>query len=671
MFTPIPGGSSIVIEGITCHIPPIGHGCHADTGDIQPTDIIKRSTKKEEQFWERVALPENFENRVKVEAKRQEMDKDYSDPSLDNFRIQEWRRRIYGCHFWNNGQLVYLTGLHYFYLNYWRLPQGFPDFRIIDLEKAYLWQYNVEDPKSYGMIEVRKRRDGKSFFAGCMLFECLSRTRKLEGGIISFNKEAAEEMFSKTVVSPFKTLPSFFIPVWDSNSTLKSDIRFNVAAKKGKNNILNTDDDELGSWLTYMDSKPRAYDGHQLKRCVVDEVAKTEVDCIGRHLTIKYCCTDHTGAIVGKILYTSTVEEIGVKRRFDKMWGENDQLRRLPIPDSIKRSGELCCFFMPAFRSGRYDKYGYGNDKAEKQRIEENREHLRDSESDLIADMRKNPFDVIQAFRITSNTCHFDQAKLHNRIDEIGWADLIERGDMVWENGVPLTKSLFIPNKQGKFWIPKGFKFDSETDCNNVVKRGNSYWPGNTSKYTCGLDGFDHNLTEDNRKSNAALYVLKRHNPMNPSGLYDRAFVLEYVTRPATAAIMYDDVMKVCFYFGCALLFENNKPGIGNYFKGNKCTAFLIHLDDYKEPGIPCTPQNKQTGVDIIEEHIHNHLDKVYYKRVIQSWIRFNVNDTQKEDESMGSMWTLFSDRYKIIKRDISSNLRPITDYVRKYKITA
>jgi hypothetical protein len=687
VFNPIPDGSSIILEGITCYIPPFGIGCHSETGVLKPTDIIKRSSRKEEQYWERTLLPKDFEKKALIEKKKDEEikaaekraaeaanrlveDVGYSDPDLDAFRIQEWHRRMYGVWFWNNGVPVYITGLHYFYLNYWHLDSGYPDFRIIDLEKAYVWQVVVEDPKAVGMIEVRKRRDGKSFFAGCMLFESLSRTKgTIEGGIISYNKDSASEFFSKTMVSPFKRLASFFVPVWDTSSTLKSDITFTQPSIKGRNNNIHNNGQELGSYLTFMDSKPKAYDGHKLKRLVVDEVFKTEVDCFKRHLTVKYCATDHTGAITGKILYTSTVEEIGVKFKGDKFWAQNDQLRRLPVSDSVVRGGELYCFFMPAYRSGKYDKYGYCDESKEKQRIKDSQRQYEDSESDLIADMRKNPFDVIQAFRITSNTCHFPQSKLHERIDEIGWTNIVSRGDLVWNNSEPLTKVNFIPNKNsGKFYICTGFKFEDEKDANNVMKRGNSYQPANTAKYVMGLDPYDHDITEDNRKSNAAFYVFKKHNPMKPNDPYNRAFVMEYVYRPATAALMYDDVLKACFYFGCQLLFESNKPGVRTYFRDKGCGSFLIQLDDYKDAGIPANPANKQAGVDLIEEYINENLDKVYFKRLIQSWIKFNINDTQKEDETMASMWTLWADKYKIIKRD-PGKLRPITDYVKKYKI--
>ena len=62
----------MVLEGITCHIPPLGMGCHSETGEVKPTDIIKRAGGKEEQYWERVELPKDFEKKALIEKKKDE-----------------------------------------------------------------------------------------------------------------------------------------------------------------------------------------------------------------------------------------------------------------------------------------------------------------------------------------------------------------------------------------------------------------------------------------------------------------------------------------------------------------------------------------------------------------------------------------------------------------------
>ena len=143
MFKKIQGGSKVIVMNLECWIPPVGMGCHSATFEIAPTDVIKRSNKPSEQYWEAQPLPDDWEDRLDEERReralrdRQGLDNDYTDPQLDAIREREWRRRLYGVWFWNNGVPTYLTGLNYFYLNYWQLDIGLPYFRLIDLEYFY------------------------------------------------------------------------------------------------------------------------------------------------------------------------------------------------------------------------------------------------------------------------------------------------------------------------------------------------------------------------------------------------------------------------------------------------------------------------------------------------------------------------------------------------------
>lgn len=668
MFTPIKDGSVITIEGVECYIPPYGFGTHSETAELKAVDIIKRSGKKEEQYWERQTLPEDFEALVLVEKKRQEEDPDFTDPSLDLIRSREWHRRLYGCWLWNNGTPIYLTGLHYFYLNYWPLDTGYPDFRIIDLEKAYLWQYIVEDPKAIGMIEVRKRRDGKSLFAGCMLFECISRTKKALGGIQSKTDGDAAAFFAKAIVSQFKELPSFFIPVWDtsSGSTPKGSLSFQRPSVKGKLASLNMRGDELKSLIDFRNSKPNAYDGEKTKRLILDESGKVQTNVVDRHLILRHCCLDHKRRVIGKMLITSTVEEIGVRFKFDQLWAESDQLHRLSTDQ--KRNGDLYCFFMPADRAGDYDKYGQPYQKETLQGIMADRDFEKNNPDKLIKMMRKEPLSVIEAFRISTDFCHYNSIKINDRIDELSSAtNIITRVNLTWENGVQCSKVIMDASPNGRWHICTGFQFDDEKDCNNVIKRGNSFEPGNVTKFTGGLDPYDHSQTEDHRRSNAACLIRKKHNPYKEKDPYNKAFIVKYKYRQDTAPLMYDDILKTCFYFGTPILFENQKNGIQKYFEERGCLSFLIHLPDYKEPGIPSTEDNKRFGVDLTEELINNDLDKVYFIDLLEEWLRFDINKTQIFDLSMAAMWCLVGDKQKVYKRD-PGKLRPISDYVKKYK---
>jgi hypothetical protein len=222
------------------------------------------------------------------------------------------------------------------------------------------------------------------------------------------------------------------------------------------------------------------------------------------------------------------------------------------------------------------------------------------------------------------------------------------------------------PSPNGRWHVPTGFKFE-EKEINNVVKRGNSFEPGNITKYIGGLDPYDHNQTEDNRRSNAAFFLRKRHDPFKESDPYNKAFVLKYKYRQDTASLMYNDILMTCFYSGSPMLFESQKNGVQKYFEERGCLSFLVHLPDYKEPGIPSSEENKRYGVNLTEELINNDLDKVYYSDLLEEWLKFEISNTQKYDLSMAAMWCLVADRDKVYKRD-PAKLRPISDYIKKFK---
>ena len=84
-------------------------------------------------------------------------DEYYINQYLEEFRSQEFDRIENGFWFINKGNPVYITGAHYFYLNWWELNTGYPDFRDTDRQLFYFWEYIKEDDNCYGILEITKR----------------------------------------------------------------------------------------------------------------------------------------------------------------------------------------------------------------------------------------------------------------------------------------------------------------------------------------------------------------------------------------------------------------------------------------------------------------------------------------------------------------------------------
>ena len=64
--------------------------------------------------------------------------------------------------------------------------------------------------------------------------------------------------------------------------------------------------------------------------------------------------------------------------------------------------------------------------------------------------------------------------------------------------------------------------------------------------------------------SNGALHGLTKFNMDDaPSN----EFFLEYVARPQTAEIFFEEVLMACVFYGMPILIENNKPRLLYHFK--------------------------------------------------------------------------------------------------------
>ena len=219
MYWEIQQGKSIDIQGLHCKIPPPGFVVNMVTGKLEEREIYSRSDIPEEQYWERLSLPIWYKDTIKrweaYDRKKKEDDPEFYDEQLEQFKAQEWDRRLNGFWFMNNGVPTYITGMHYLFMQWWMIDIGYPKFRVIDLEYFYFLQYVIEDPNCYGMLEICKRRNGKTYRAGVFVYEYVTRTKRTQAGIQSKTVPDAKKVFSKSVVGPFKKLPKFFRPEYD------------------------------------------------------------------------------------------------------------------------------------------------------------------------------------------------------------------------------------------------------------------------------------------------------------------------------------------------------------------------------------------------------------------------------------------------------------------------
>jgi hypothetical protein len=667
MYKKVEKGKLEVVQSIECWIPPVGFGVDRITGNLVNVGVYSRSPKKSEQKWERVLLPSDYDKKRLKEQARQSQDEDYFDSELEAIREKHWMYRRCGFWFMNNGVATYITGTHWYYLNWCVTNVGYMEYRNTDRKIFYCLRSIEDDPRAGGLVYVSRRRGGKTYISGAWMLDRVSLGLDKIGGIQSKTDEDAKLVFNKTIVNYFVNLPHFFKPIYDTSQGLrpKKELRFFKPTIKGKNSDDMLIGDELRSVINFGSSESFHYDGNALYAYILDEFGKPQRSNVWDTWNIVRYCMDQDGRWVGKAFVTSTVEDLKVTGKGPKdIWMNSDQSKR---DENGRTTSGMYRLFFGAHESTFFDEYGNEDSLKGMTYYTNMRKGFENDTRQLSSIIRKNPFTIDEAFRVDGDECIYDAMILNDRLDKLGWTDnATERGEFVWENGERDTKVLWKPSKNGHWhvcWLPK-----DEGETNKIIKRGDSYYPNNNMNFVMGVDPFDHKITEDGRMSNGAGIVLRKKTPINEGDPYSRAFVAKYCHRPDLPGTYYEEILKAAVYFGCEILYENNKAGIMDYFEQRGYGDFMMWLPDRQKPGIAASDVSKQFGAELTDAYIRESTDKIFFKELIIDWLEFKVDKSTAYDLAMSAMWCLVGEAAKTTKKDLTA-VREVGEYFRANKI--
>lgn len=628
----------MIIQDVECWVPPPGFvfDRHPEVRDMVAVPIYSRSEKKEEQYWEIPPEPENYKAKRRKEKHIQEGSKgrnyvdakpDHYDPELTAYINQEWFRRMNGFWFMNNGVPTYLTGVHYFYLAHWVLNTGKVDFRWPDLQYFYFWASCFEDPRCLGMINFANRQSGKSFRAGCILYELISRTRSVSGGIQSKNEKDAGVFYTKCVTTPLGKLKDFFIPVYDKQLGLdsKSKLRFFRKTASGDEKI-EYDDNPLESEIDFRESSARAYDNTTLKLCVEDEFGKLEAEhsLLERHSTVKWCLF----AVDGKFLYCTTVEDMSSGkciRESNELFMQSDPLVR---PANNQTESGLYRFRLPAYETFKFDKYGMA--------LSGCREMLQSQADVFLAKgdyigyasfKRKQPFSDSDIFRVSAKAPIWDIIKISDQLNALTLIEpelLRVSGNFSWERGERDGKVKFVQMKTGRFSIHPDLLRQMEGEEQNLAR------PINKHRFAVGCDPIEQKFAVT--PSNAAAYAYKYPDSSLPH--LDHWILLEYCGRPQSS-VFFEDMIKMCVFLGTKINIENNLSGLINHFTDRGYGAFLYWPPGAKKPGTYSSTESKDEGSALGGEYVTDYCQCIPFPALLEDMAMFDLSDSTKFDRSM------------------------------------
>lgn len=643
-----------------------------------PDEVYSRDKKKENQYWQPFEYPKELD-KIKSIFQWHNTPGEFKAKWVDYIE-KEFDRRENGFFFMNNGVETYMTGSHYMYCQWTKIDVGLPDFREANRIFFIYWEACKADPRCFGMVYLKIRRSGFSFMASSEAVNIGTLAKDARIGIQSKTGGDAKTMFTNKVVPISSNLPFFFKPIMDGMDKPKTELAFRVPASKiTKKNMYDDSEAELEGLDTSIDWKNTAdnsYDGEKLIYLVEDESGKLEApNNILNGWRVRKTCLRLGSRIIGKCMMGSTPNALAkgganFKKLYEdsniKTRNENGQTKSgmysLYIPMEWNFEGYIDRYGMPVFRKPESPIIGIDGRPINNGAIDywENEVASLKNDADALNEFyRQFSRTESHAFRDESKASLFNLTKIYQQIDyndSLIRDQILTRGSFHWKNGEKDTQVVWTPDPRGRFlvsWIP-----NSAMQNQVIYKNGNKY-PGNEHVGAFGCDPYDISGTVGGGGSNGSLHGLTKFNMDNAPSNH---FFLEYIARPQTAEIFFEEVLMACIFYGMPILVENNKPRLLYHFKNRGYRGFSMNRPDKhftnlskterELGGIPNSSEDvKQSHAAAIQSYIEKYvgmdtegtyrdsdeMGDMYFTRTIEEWAKFDINNRTKFDAAISS----------------------------------
>lgn len=630
-------GEMITLDGLNIWLP---------TVPKNKKQILFSNLPKEEQYWRRQDMPKGL---------TPETEEVYAE-----YILEEFRRRREGVWFMNNGEPVYLTGSHYFALQWCMLKDdryvGYMGFRHSQKLMFYHTEACVIDDRCLGQFFCKSRRTGYTYEK---IFRMLNEATSINNanfGITSKSDDDAKKAFKKLSYA-FVNLPFFFRPVVKSKED--SDVKLEFARPSSNSKLAKisrdtSTNDYLNTSIDYEPTKESAYDGQAMFRYLADEASKwTRGNSFLNHWGQVSPTLDEGGTIVGKAFVGSTVAAMkDGGSDFLKLYDQS-QLSKRDKTTGRTPSG-LYPYFLPAQENMAdfTDKYGvchkvlkegdcfYNTKNVKKtigaiQFLEAKRASKRkEGAVDYNNELRAFPMTIQDAFRDEIEGQLFDIEKINDQI-AYNRSNNIEQtlvsGNFHWKDGVKFTEVIWKPCDNGRFllsWIPEPEHRNKWVEKSVFGYKTKS--PVNIIQGSLASDPYDKDSVVDSKLvsteqgvqqslgSRGAIHGMLGFNISNAPSNY---FFLEYICRPKDAETFYEDALMACIFYSMPILIENNKQMMLDYFfrngyRGYSTTRFdkdinRLSADEKKYGGMPNSSQNMiNAHWTALESYINKYVGK-------------------------------------------------------------
>ncbi len=580
-------------------------------------------------------------------------------------RDRELQRRVTGVWFMNNGELTYLTGGHYFILQ-WGAMKGysnprdegshFGQYREFQRDVAYFVKLVKDDDQCIGGDIVKPKKTGITQFMMLDILDESTRVKGKEFGIMSKVYDDCKHINFRYFSYGLQNLPNALKPsiqnltqssVYFGDPNAGKNASIKSLSRAGNNNFLDTH-------VVAHSTSPKAFDGAKYYRALISEFPKLTTTAY------PYETYEPTAAavkmqdeIIGKLFLESYVPEEDDE--------SCDQARKIYYESKLKtkRGGArtvsgMYCYSISVIDSaeGSFDIYGKANKEKNWLFVKTGYDKFKNDSNKLQGFKRQNPTceddswtegggegAIFDNLRLGIKKKELEEEQIMGALPfvagELKWRvpptlvedpDPRESGKILQINGEvyfePASDKDIMAGKldefpfrmfeldlidEGKFNLP--FRANLRHKKNKLLKP--DYMGTN---FFSGLDNTNYAMKKHVvTGSNNALYVMNFPDAYENSlrGRYcTNRIVLEYIYRREKPDDTLMDVIKAILFFGCPILAEGNMPwvitrlielGLGNFVVVRNSFGVYELYDKNKHQKLVTT---QKTGTNTVNEYV-------------------------------------------------------------------
>lgn len=543
---------SQIIQGIECHWRDLQEG----------EEILYAELPQDEQYFKRLEHPfadkelEDLADRTHPYTAIQAKWKELEDYRFDN-----------GVYAKINGQLKYIPGSYWCYTNYWYLEDGeHPDYREDERQFALFLEHCYFRTPLYGATRPKGRRQGATSFGAFFEWFIAGRKEFKNVGTVSFNDDAAKDVFTNMIMPGFKSMLPCFQAEFDSPDDGKSFLRFVKPVEKGrKKGVGGNKRQGLNSNIDYKSLTLNSYTNKRLSFLLLDEFGRWEkLDC--NLYWSKVSKALRKGKKKVGFAYLPTVVNPKDKggENYKRFYEKSDQRKY-----GINTPTGCVIFIMYGTQcyAGCIDKFGesviddplepiMGNDgewitEGSRGLILKERALLDGAE--LMEHRRDFPIDEYDIFAFETGQCEFNEKNFIDRIAylEHNPAEAYWRQGRWYEEYDSEQKKIIVKwadDSKGECWIKE---FPEKE--NHYSDRGGTVEALNSLMFSAGADTYKNIFAVNG--SDGAISVIKKSCIIDgkETGLYPVFF---FVGRPKLIKQFNRQVFLTCLFFGCKINYE-------------------------------------------------------------------------------------------------------------------